>query len=262
MSAAEPLAALANDEMLLINAINSELYRHIEKRGNARALSTQSLLLYADDVFKVRANIWKKPVERPNTPYHDNAVYSYEYAHNHNFQLLTVGYLGSGYWTDIHECDPDSIVGYIGERVGLQFLEHTSLPRGKILLYRTQRDVHTQRPPDEFSISLNLIITDPTGHVADQYNFDLESSTIQRMVSMPMGSYLSILSFAAILNSRSNLDATVAVAASDAHWRIRLAAFECSAILAQEQARTVWARAVNDPHPRVRELAAGYLSRD
>ena len=64
MSAAEPLAALANDDMLLVNAINSELYRSIENRGNARVLSTQSLLLHIDPIFKVRANIWKKPVER------------------------------------------------------------------------------------------------------------------------------------------------------------------------------------------------------
>lgn len=260
MSAAEPLAALANDDMLLVNAINSELYRSIENRGNARVLSTQSLLLHIDPIFKVRANIWKKPVERTGAPYHDNAVYSYEYAHNHNFQLLTVGYLGSGYWTDIHECDPDKIVGYIGERVELRHLERTSLPRGKVLLYRTLKDVHTQRPPEEFSISLNLIVGHPTGHVADQYNFDLETSTIQRMVSMPMGSYLSVLTFAAILDSRSNLDATVAVATSEAHWRVRLAAFQCSAVLAKDEAKTVWAKAVHDPHPRIRDVAGGYLT--
>ena len=260
MSAAEPLAALANDRLLLVNAINSVLYRRLAS-GSAMFFSTQSVLLYDDCNFKIRANIWKKPVERAGTIDHDNAVYSYDYAHNHNFQLLTVGYFGSGYRTDIHECDPAAIVGYAGEKVELRFLERTSLPRGKVMLYRTLKDIHIQHPPEEFSISLNLIVQDPTGYVADQYNFDIESSTIMRFLSVPMGAHHSVLTFATVLGSIANFDAAMAVAKGDAHWRVRLAAFECCASLASEQARAVWTEAFVDSHPKVRESASGYLQR-
>jgi hypothetical protein len=258
LAASDLLAALANDRSLLVDAVNSELYRRIEANGNA-SISTHALILYADHVFKIRANIWKKPVERAGTFAHDNSIYSYDFAHNHNFQLLTVGYLGAGYWTELLECDPDSITGYVGEKVELRYLERTSLPRGRVMLYRTLKDVHTQLPPDEFSVSLNLMVADPTGYVADQYNFDVKQSTIARLISAPFGTHVSALTFAATLGDPRNLDAALALATKGKHWRVRLAAFECSAWLANGQSSSIWEEALRDAHPRVREAARSYI---
>jgi hypothetical protein len=261
ISASDMLAALANNRQLLIDAVNSALYRSIQGRGFDLAVSTHSLMLYADRNYRIRANIWKKPVVRAGMVEYDQLVYSYEFAHNHNFQLLTIGYLGPGYWTEIHECYPSEIVGYDGEKVRLRCLEKTSLPRGKVMLFRTLQDVHTQLPPDEFSVSLNLILTDPTGYVPSQYSFDIERSTIARLISVNMASRICSLSIAAVLGSPNNLDAALKLAKSDVPWRVRLAAFQCSASLARGQSKPIWIDASRDAHCKIREAATAELAR-
>ena len=58
------------------------------------------------------------------------------FPHDHDFSFLTVGYWGSGYATSIWEYDSQKVVGRITEPVDLTFLEHTTLPRGKVMFYR------------------------------------------------------------------------------------------------------------------------------
>lgn len=120
LGASDILAALANDRELLVNAINSSLAEVDDYVNDNMGVSSQSIILHSDPTFKIRANVWKKPVARAGSMAHDSNLYSYHYAHNHNFELLTVGYLGSGYWTEIHECKPNDIQGYIGEKVELK----------------------------------------------------------------------------------------------------------------------------------------------
>ena len=46
------------------------------------------------------------------------------------------------------------------------------------MLYRHGRDVHCQLPPDRFSVSLNILASDPAMPWRDQYRFDLARGTI------------------------------------------------------------------------------------
>ncbi|RZI57139.1 MAG: transposase [Rubrivivax sp.] len=257
--ASDRLAMLANDRMLLINALQAGLMRHIEQHGEILGVSSQSLILHADRQCKVRAVIWKPPVNRAGSDSHDARIYSYRFAHNHNFHLLTAGYFGPGYETEIYECDPYSIQGYVGEPVDLKHLERTTLPRGKVMFFRSLKDVHTQLPAEEFSISLNLLVNDPTGRVPDQYGFDIEQSRLTHLITVPMAAQISMLSFLSLMKARNALPTVIRMAESDAHWRARVAAYECIHNIAPELSSTFWRQAEDDRHPMVQRMAREHL---
>ena len=103
------------------------------------------------------------------------APFFYDLPHDHNFSFLTVGYLGPGYWSDYYEHDGDAHAGLDGEPVELRFVERSRLSEGRVLLYRAHRDIHVQRPPDSFSVSLNILAADPGQHWRTQYRFDIDT---------------------------------------------------------------------------------------
>ncbi len=259
LDASDILSALANDRELLVNAINSTLAEIDDYAGDNMGVSSQSIILHSDPMFKVRANVWRKPVARAGSMLHDSNLYSYHYAHNHNFELLTVGYLGSGYWTEIHECRPDKIQGYIGEKVELRYLEKTSLPRGKVIHFRACEDVHTQLPCNEFSISLNLLVVPPYEKLSDQYSFDVAESRISGVITSPDIGCMSLLSFVALLQAKEAYDSVERIAFSSAHWRLRNAALEVAGILAPGEKGALWKRAELDKDPAIRRAARAWL---
>jgi len=129
--------------------------------------------------FAVRANIWDVPQLRGGSADYEERLYLYFDTHDHNFDFLTVGYYGPGYRTKIYEYDRSTVDGSVGERVAMRFTEETSLPEGKVMLYRHGRDIHTQLPPESMSISLNLLVANATlQRYSQQYRFDAGTGTI------------------------------------------------------------------------------------
>jgi hypothetical protein len=106
------------------------------------------------------------------------AAFFYDMPHDHNFPFLTYGYLGPGYWSDYYEYDVGALTGLPGEPAGLRFVERARLEPGRLMLYRMRRDVHVQLPPDNFSVSLNILGADPAQPWLDQYRFDISRGTI------------------------------------------------------------------------------------
>jgi len=98
-------------------------------------------------MFFLRANVWlpSRLLHKTNAE-GEKRLFSFETPHDHNFELLTVGYLGEGYATVIHEYD-GPFEGEVGEKVDLRFLKRTSLPEHKVMFYRasTRRRVSAQQ---------------------------------------------------------------------------------------------------------------------
>jgi hypothetical protein len=125
----------------------------------------------------VRANFW---------PAEDDVVlqssgrrhYFYDVPHDHNFDFLTVGYLGPGYRSDWYEYDRSAVAGYPGEAVDLTRTECGTLSQGRMLLYRAHRDVHVQLPPTALSISINIVPEVPGTAWRDQFLFDIDAGRI------------------------------------------------------------------------------------
>lgn len=175
----KPMFALQNNRTFLAEYFNAEI-KKVNTRRLAQYLSPQSFVFGASSTgrFAVRCNIWVRPEGSQEKKAMESRIFSYGLPHSHNFSFLTVGYLGAGYGSRIYEVDPVGVQGHIGEKVSLTFLEQTRLPRGKGMIYRSGLDVHTQLPPDELSISLNLLVSSPRNSSTPQYYVDVCSGTI------------------------------------------------------------------------------------
>jgi hypothetical protein len=249
------LAALANDRSFLARRLGEEL-RGWRSFQPDNAFTAQSFLLGAGDDFYLRANIWMPPEELRLPRDRGNYLFSYQIPHDHNFSFLTVGYWGSGYETTIFEYERDRLAGRVGEPAGLRFLERTRLPRGKVMFYRALTDVHNQDPPDEFSISLNLVI--PLVEPAEQLFFDLATSTVSGHGSAPGAGVVALCQLATHVGGGQTIGALEEIAMRHPCRRARVAAFGAWASLAGSDS-AVWRRALGDPAGLVRGEARSRL---
>ena len=124
----------------------------------------------------VRANFWPAATD-PVLQASGAAHFLYDVPHDHNFDFLTVGYLGPGYGSDWFDYDHGAVVGHVGERVALRPTESGVLGEGQLRLYRAHRDIHRQLPAASLSVSLNIIPESAATVWRDQYLFDLHGHT-------------------------------------------------------------------------------------
>lgn len=258
LDSAQQLRNLAENKSFMVDYLNDELKRSWDDFQPNNYHSAQTFIFARGKDFTVRANIWL-PTNTIEDEWNDS-LYAYDFPHDHNFSFLTVGYLGSGYWTDIYEYDYSSVEGYLGEKVNLKFLERTSLPSGKVMYYRASEDVHIQKAPDEFSISLNLLIMSSSVKNTNQYVFDVQNgciidyvqkSDMGRIVVVELASYFGNGQTACILED---------LATNHFQERLRWKAYESLAILEDSQTESIYERATNDRHPFVRRQAREKLS--
>lgn len=244
--AAQSFAMLASDDGLLPDLFNRKIGRYLH--GDAGVHYTpQSVVLGRGKGFYLRANIWMPLRLGGEFRSQEERVFSYRNTHDHNFTFMTVGYFGSGYATDLYEYDIRKVRGFLGEQVELTPLGRETLPKGRIMVFRESVDVHTQFPPEELSISLNLMVSKP-GIMADQYMFDPVSSTIVEMPSYaPAQRRASAIALAGYIANDDTLGILEDLAVRAECRRTREAAVVATARLRSER---------NDDKRRVLEKAA------
>jgi hypothetical protein len=255
-AAAPMLRALANDRELVVRRINQLVKDRF--RGKAAA-SAQVIYLGAGHEFYVRANIWPSLADvSSGRVYQDQ--FGYHKAHDHNFSFMTVGYHGPGYITEIHEYDHDRLEGYPGEKVEFRFLERVLFGPDMVMLYRANRDVHIQLPPDDLSVTLNLMVSTPEAHARDQFFFDMESRTLADYPAELEGSRrVSALKMAAQIGNEDTRQLLDDLGRSHPCRRTRLAAWEAQAQLRPQDAARVWEAAARDRESLVSQAAAERL---
>jgi hypothetical protein len=254
IAAAEPLRALANNERFLTDRLNSDLLKGDDFQiGND--YTAQTFVLASHRNWFVRANIWTPPSNIPEMIAAEKELFPYLVPHDHNFSFLTVGYWGSGYWTRLYEYDPTSVTGEPGEKVDLHYVGRTSLTRGKVMHYRASKDIHSQEHPEEFSVSLNLMIARPEEYARDQYFFDLESETISKVSGKQNSGGVLICEMAGVIGDSTTAAALDALSATHGSARVRAACYTSLAKLEPSSVEQVWNRALSDPHAYVRKTA-------
>jgi hypothetical protein len=188
LDSAPVFRGLMNDRMLISNVLNEQLrnWRDFQTGNNYTA---QTFMLGVGPNFVVRANIWSPPDKHLAVEAAERDNFYYHVAHDHNFTFMTGGYLGSGYRTTLWEYAGGRIAGLPGERVNLNFVEETTLPEGKVMVYRKSVDVHSQGPANDFSVSLNLlaITSDTVLDRSNQYIFDTQTMTVKQALSSSAG---------------------------------------------------------------------------
>lgn len=181
----------------------------------------------------LRANIW--PSERDHC-FHASGAKTFVYGvpHDHNFSFLTSGYLGPGYRSDYYEYDYAAVAGFPGEQPDLRFVERSALHEGKLMLYRAHQDIHSQIPPESLSVSLNVMHVDPSQHWFDQYAFDLDKGSIDRVLSPNSTEVFLRVAVATGLSETQDLAETFGKThPSD---RLRLASYEARSLLLEDEA--------------------------
>lgn len=240
--AARALRRLGNNRGFLGDLLVAQLKNRHAHIGESSAYGAQSIVLSRPrgGCF-LRANIW--PSEHDSCFRSSGAkTFVYGMPHDHNFSFLTVGYLGPGYASDYYEYDYVTAVGYVGERPGLRFVERSALSEGKLMLYRANRDIHSQLPAESLSVSLNILRIHPSEGWFDQYGFDLESGAITGILN-PTATE-TFLRCAVGLGGAEAIDLAAHFGRRHPSDRMRLASYEARALLLDEGAAdTLWSEA-------------------
>lgn len=253
IASASKLAALANHRTFLAEYLCSGL-RNWQQFQPRNEYISQSFILGRGPGFFVRANVWTPRAESDDIRSTQYRVTFYGVAHDHNFSFLTVGYWGSGYETQIYEVEPGSFHPAEGEPAELVFREQTRLTTGKVMLYRASRDVHEQAPPDDLSISLNLMLIPPEVDLCDQYYFDLRTRRVASVHGIYTDRVILLCKLAGALGGAAPADVLLGLAARHPAARIRVAALE--ALVELGASDEVQKLSDHDDHPLVRALRA------
>jgi hypothetical protein len=225
--AAHWLRRLGNNKAFLGDILVDELKtRHGEDDGRTLYGPQVVMLSRNGGDFFMRANIWPSEGEHMlRASGRDSFVY--ELPHDHNFDFLTVGYFGPGYWSDYYEFDYAALDGWKGEPAGLRFIERSRLEPGRLMHYRAHVDVHRQLPPDKLSVSLNILHVSRAQAWFDQYRFDTEANIVGGIVNE--GASECLLKIATGLGDAEALDLADHFARHHPSDRMRLAAWEARA---------------------------------
>lgn len=243
------LRALANDRSLIVRELNRRLEASLNDGGLA---SAQTLVLGKGKGFYVRANIWPAIADMATGRAYQNQ-FAYNIAHDHNFSFMTVNYLGPGYDTELYEYDYEKVEGRIGEKVDLRFVEKIRFGTGSVMLYRESTDVHIQYPPQELTVTVNLMIAPPD--FRDQYHFDMNTSTIAFALDLGAMQRTSFVKIAAAAGNANTLDLLTDLAKAHPCRRTRLATFEALSQRQPGRAEEIWRHAAIDLNPLVSTTA-------
>lgn len=254
VKAAPALLALANNRRFIVDRLNDELgdWREFQATNGYTA---QTLMLGKGDGFVVRANIWT-PYDGPEQSNEwQQKLYLYTVAHDHNFDLLTVGYHGPGYETDLYEYDRSSVLGLAGEPVDLVARGRATLDQGKVMFYRASRDIHAQYPPKAFSISLNLMGSDSSMPLREQFYFDVEHRCIREPVETGISNRVLLCEAARYFGDTRTSSLLERIADAHPCGRTRTTAIASLAFLEPASGERLWARAADDKSAYVRAVA-------
>jgi hypothetical protein len=221
------LRRLANNRRFVADVAIAELKQHCSGQLKRNPYTAQVIVLHSGSKrFLLRANFW--PAAGDSVVVNSGTdPFFYGFPHDHNFTFLTVGYLGSGYWSDYYEYDYEAVTGWIGEKVDLRFVERSQLSQGKVLLYRKHRDVHAQLPPEDMSVSLNIVGLSNRNEFLDQYRFDVERSEIAGIVNP--SSLEALVLLAGHFGGGNGRDLVESFAAGHPSERMRFAALKAKA---------------------------------
>lgn len=254
----EELQMLTNNRSFVTDFINNELSDlDAFQKGNAHTV--QSLMMYQNPKFYVRLNAWPTLSSNPNVNIWQKELYQTLKAHDHNFWFLTTGYMGGGYTTEIWEYDYGSVIGYKGEDVDIRFLERTTLPRGKSMLYRASTDIHTQIAPTDYSLSLNVMLISNEPLEREQFYFDLETKKIAGNTNTALTTRYMMFDLAAIAGDERSRKLVDKIAHTHELPHIRLKGFQTLSSLSDNKS-AIWKDALSDPNKIVSEAAKNNLN--
>lgn len=254
--------SLHNNRSFLSEFFNREVKR-IDVKRLAQYLSPQSFMLGASScgTYAVRTNVWIPIEGTSERKAMESRIFSYGAAHSHNFSFLTAGYLGSGYRSKLYEVNnPDEVRAYVGAHVPLTYIELATLSKGSLMIYESAKDVHIQLPPDELSLSLNLLVSIPENYATPQFYIDVES---ERIIGFPeintASKRLALLTMASLIGDENTLDILTDTITRTSCFRTKVGAAKAALALMAESSHDSFIGSLGfDPNTMDVSIASGY----
>nr|WP_218647400.1 transposase [Sphingobium lactosutens] len=256
-AAAPMLRALSRNRHFLADAAIAELKTRCAEQRRINPYSAQVMLLRPPEgKYVLRAAFWPASSDHV-VRMSGTAPFLYHVPHDHGFDFLTIGYLGPGYGSDYYDYD-GGVAGAAGEAVRLRFVERSQLGEGQMLLYRANRDIHAQLPPQSMSISLNILASGPGQGWRRQYRFDTDKGAIAEC--MTVASAQILLELAVGCGSGNALDLAEAFAKGHPQDAMRLTAWQAmGATLNRERQLAHWEQGAGSSSPLIRLASADAL---
>ncbi len=247
------LRKLCNNKRFLVDKLTEQMH-DLEHFESINPYSSQVFLLHIGEHYSIRVVVWE-----PESGRVGEEVFFYDDLHDHNFELLTIGYTGTGYNTVLYEYNYDDITGAPNESVVLKNKTNVQLEENRILLMSGSCDVHSQFPPKDFSVSLNIMQINAKD-LDIQYEFgepDSEtglSKVSNRTVYFDVESISECL---ASLNCKESAPILRDQIAREKNPKKRMALFNALAHLQKDEA---WQLAARDTDKKIAGKAKGMLA--
>lgn len=253
--AAPALAALARNTQFAAQILCDRL-KNWDSRDAIHGYDQEAIILHQGPNYAIRMLAWRPPDTDTEEQAHRLRLAPYGFCHNHTFTLLTVGYLGPGYRTEIYQAHVNELIGYAGESVPLEFVEETHLSQGQIMLYHPWCHFHRQAQPEALSFSLNLIAPDPRTHFRDQWIVDTECRKIEDLDGQGVATKDTLRALIAELETPESLiNVLEMLAKTHPEPEMRDFAYEIWAGISSAEYEIIWRQALHDASFRVRTLA-------
>ncbi|HEX3895758.1 MAG TPA: HEAT repeat domain-containing protein [Rudaea sp.] len=169
--------SLANDPNLVAHHFNAEIQSVLDAKSEPRQISSPFVIASGRN-YALHAKIWMPDAQADVLRPSSGSVAGARHAHNHNFNVMTIGYFGPGHVSDLYTFTPNEGSAHIGDRVDLRFTERVRIQKQCAVICRDTVDAHAHIAPEALSISMSLSIFSGNTQVADRFVFDPQASTI------------------------------------------------------------------------------------
>jgi hypothetical protein len=261
LNSAEQFSALNNNKAFALDILHAELKR-APNSNETSFYSLHSCIVARgkptrpEQSYMLRLNIWPCVPQSALTVALAQSVhqlYGYDIPHDHNFSFMTAGYWGPGYETAVFEYECAESQPYPNDALALRFLERTFLSEGKIMYFRTSRDVHIQFAPSEPSMSLNLLINLPENQHVEQYVVDLDSQRIAEYIPFSIITKRTrIIECVAQLGDENSVELLFDILQKHPARRLRHAALKALVKVKPQEVDRIASVAGVDPDPWIR----------
>ena len=255
--------ALANDPDLIACHFNAEIQRVLDAKDEPQPVSSPLSLASAAQ-YALQAKIWMPDTLadslRAPSDQHQNA----RLAHNHNFNVMTIGYFGPGYFVDLYAFTAKDDRAEIEDSVDLRFTQRALVQKDCAVICREAVDAHAQVAPEALSISLSLSIFSERTSVTDRLVFDPQKSTIcGHIESSDIYRRASIVRLAGEAGNEQTLELFDALLRRSPCRRVRRAALEGASRVPEidddEERVRVIQRALKDSDEALRQRAKSLI---
>lgn len=140
----------------------------------------------------------------------------------------------------------------------MNYLESTSLPKGKAMIYRQSKDIHAQFPAKEYSLSINIMPATKEVLKKEQFWFDLNKKEIRSIAaSLGTGRYL-MLELAKQFGNSETLNIVEKISEEHQLPYVKIRAMEALAFMTNSK-EEIWNKALKDNSKIIQNHAKLFL---